>query len=246
MLKKTSFPRFFINWRTFSLEALLLGDDCKGGTSWWCSTKTTPSHCGSADAVYEEECSRVHQVLRWRQPLNWDTANNEWSNMAPRTDHETILRLIPGWRDLWAGTTNGSGIGVQSSRSLVENRFPSSTWASQTVQGALMFLLWTPECEWNESSPCWRPSRWQSLSSAASPVGPNTSPAPPVSPLPASGKAPLKGQGSRKHSSGAGTSLHDPQLITTTLNTAQIQFAASHNEGVIQKITLRWTFSSES
>ena len=43
-------------------------------------------------------------------------------------------------------------------------------------------------------SPYWMPSRWPSVSSAVSPAGPDTSPAPPASPLPASGRAPLNGQ----------------------------------------------------
>lgn len=43
-------------------------------------------------------------------------------------------------------------------------------------------------------SPYWMPSRWPSVSSAVSPAGPDTSPAPPASPLPASGRAPLNCQ----------------------------------------------------
>lgn len=49
-----------------------------------------------------------------------------------------------------------------------------------------------------QPSPYWMPSRWQNFLSAVSLTGPNTSPAPPVSPQPTSGKAPLKGHRSER------------------------------------------------
>ncbi len=45
----------------------------------------------------------------------------------------------------------------------------------------------------NGDSPCWRPSRRQSVGSAGSPAGPGTNPAPPGSRWPVSGRPPLEG-----------------------------------------------------